>query len=145
MNICCYYLENLGSSELFLYRGIMSHFGVTSLYACMPLCLRRSKKKAQCARPKFTPLFLLLSILNPFSNLKINLHNFLLQWVLRINYTFEKDRSSFDTNGTVEGKRGTCKFWSPPTTQIQTVSTVVQWDSLNLLYFMSCHPGPYLL
>lgn len=49
--------------------------------------------------------FLILS-----SNLKINLHNFLLQWLSRINCTSERDRHSFDINGRQEDNGGACKF-----------------------------------
>lgn len=93
--------------------ALSSQISVNSLNACMPLCLNQSRKYS-VQDQDFSSLLLLLSILNPFSNLKliyvISCSNFLLQCVLRINYTFERDRNNFDINGIKKGKGRTCKF-----------------------------------
>lgn len=81
-----------------------------------------------------SPQFLIL-----FSNLKINLHNFLLQWLSRINCTSERDRSSFDINGRQEDNGGACKFLIS-SYDISTRSTqcnTLRWSKSTSSHFLS--------
>lgn len=50
--------------------ALSSQIGISCLKACMPLCLKQSKKYS-VQDQDFSSLLLLLSILNPFSNLKL--------------------------------------------------------------------------
>lgn len=79
-----------------------------------------------------------------FSNLKINLHNFLLQWFSRINYTSERDRSSFDKNGMKEDNGRPCKFLIS-SYDISTSSSpcgTLGWPKSTLFHLLSPWPPP---
>lgn len=135
VNICCYWRAGEPDSSVkILYSGIIF---TSQNHVFVSHTVRR---KHGVWDQNLVLYFGFSQFLILFSNLKINLHNFLLQWLSRINCTSERDRSSFDINGRQEDNGGDCKFlissYDISTRSIQWSETL-RWPKSTSFHFLS--------
>lgn len=138
VNICCYCCAGDPDSSVKIpYSGIIftSQSHVFVWHTVRRMHGVRDQNSALCSG---SSQFLILS-----SNLKINLHNFLLRWLSRINCASERDRSSFDINGRQEDNGGACKFLisSYDTSARSIQCNTPRWSKSTSSHFLSPRPS----